>query len=115
MFETKRFRGRLLAGLFLSALIIFMALNTWASSQASQRAESAEDSMRTELKRVGLPDLLLPVDNELSIPSLRSILPVEDGAKASSEVLVLWQYRCVVGHIDSTGAVSAEIFARPCS
>lgn len=114
MFETKRRRGLLLVVLFVSVLVIFLALNSWASRQAYQRAETTTVAMRSELKRVGLTKLLLPIDNQLDIPNLRSILPAENGATAASEVLVLWQYRCVVGHIDAAGDVSVEVSAQPC-
>ncbi len=114
MFETKRQRGRFLVLLLATAVVVFLGLNSWAARRANERAETTQAVMRTELPRVGARELLLPIDNDLSIPDLRSILPADDGAQATSEVRVLWQYRCVVGRIDEAGNVAVEIFERSC-
>lgn len=114
MFETKRQRGRFLVLLLATAVLIFLGLNSWAARRANASAETTQAVMRTELPRVGARGLLLPIDNDLSIPHLRSILPTGYGAQATSEVRVLWQYRCVVGQIDEAGNVAVEIFERSC-
>ncbi len=114
MFETKRQRGRFLVLLLATAVVIFLGLNSWAACRANESAGTTQAVMRTELPRVGARELLLPIDNDLSIPDLRSILPTDDGAQATSEVRVLWQYRCVAGQVDEAGTVAVEIFERSC-
>ncbi len=106
MFATKRARGWALAIVGAFIVIAVVASNWWASSQAENEARSAETRLRVALGQTTIPDLLTtPLTALPHVGSIRTIQRDADGIAVTIGVNSMWQYRCVVGHLDTEGRV----------
>jgi len=111
LFETKRRRGFFLVVIGVLLLVVTLSTNYWASTQAEHRATSAESLLRADLTRTTVFELLLSPLTAVPHSDLRSIeRTAEGGVDVTVGVNSLWQYRCVVGHLDSNGQVTTKRF-----
>jgi len=111
LFETKRRRGIFLVVIAVLLLVATLSTNHWASTQAVHRAKSAESLLRADLSKTTVSALKLSPLTAVPHSDLRSINWTADGGvDVTVGVNSLWQFRCVVGHLDSSGQVTTKRF-----